>query len=222
MSPLFQKAYLLVEGNKRLACWFNPTSLNVKRTAKWESGDGAGGCGQQTYLGGQEQALSLKLLFHAEGARSGAHVQSAIKDLYALLEPPAKGRDDNPLTRKRPPTVEFIWGTYRSDPYVVTSVDVTTELFDIDGTPLRAWVGLSMSRSLDGPEKEAKKSTNPTTKATQRRRAHEVGAGEDIALIAHHHYNDTTRWREIAEANYLDDPLRIHPPAMLIVPLEDP
>jgi hypothetical protein len=185
----FQKAYLLVEGGKsRIDIWFNPTTLSVTSKARWaetKTGDAP-----KTYLGGQEEALTLKL-----------------------------GIDK--VERARPPTVEFVWGAWTSQPSVVAAVDVETELFDGEGQPLRAWVTLRLSRSLSGPEEAArKKSANPTTKATRRRRGHEVGPGENLALIAQHHYRTPTRWREIADMNDLDDPLRLQAPTMLIVPLE--
>jgi hypothetical protein len=103
----------------------------------------------------------------------------------------------------------------------VTAVHVTTELFDEDGLPLRAWVELTMSKSLSSPEEAAKsQGTNPTTKGTRRRRGHQVAPGENIALIAHEHFRTPTRWKEIAEMNDLDDPLRVQAPSLLIVPLE--
>jgi len=216
----FQKAYLDVEnGKRRIEVWFNPTTLNLKNTARWRANDTATGAAPYTYLGGQEQALSLKFLFHAEGLRTGEHVKAKIQQLRDLLSPEPQEIPD--VDRARPPTVEFVWGTWTSRPSVVTAVDVTTELFDGDGLPLRAWVALTMSRSVSGPEEAAKKKgTNPTTKATRRRRGHEVAAGENIALIAQQHYRTPTRWREIAEMNDLDDPLRLHAPTLLIVPLE--
>lgn len=216
----FLQAYLLVEDGTVLTCWFNPTTLNVTRTAKWENANTLDGKeAPLKYVGGQEQALSLRLLFHAEGQRTGAQVKLAIEALYGLLEP--KDQTAGNLAHPRPQTVQFIWGSYRSDPAVVTSVEVATELFDVDGTALRAWATLSLSRSLSGQEQARNKPTNPTTKATHRRRGHEVAPGEDLALIAHRHYRDPTRWREIAEENGLDDPLRVRAPDLLIVPLED-
>ena len=221
-SATFMQAQLLIEGGTKLTCWLNPTSLNVKRTVKWQTDESLDGAlGSQTYLGGQQQDLSLRLLFHAEDGRKAADVARAIKECYALLETRTKAGDGSPLKRARPPIVELVWGSYRSDAAVVVSVDVTTELFDLDGAPLRAWVGLTLSRTLDDAEKKAKKPTNPTTRATNDRRAHVVAAGEDIALIAHHQYGDPTRWSEIATANELDDPLRVHPTQLLLIPVEE-
>jgi hypothetical protein len=217
----FQQAYLSVNGGKqRIDVWFNPTTLNVKSTARW--GPAAAMTGDElTYLGGEEQALSLTFLFHADGARTGEQVQSKLDQLRNLLRPVDQVVDK--VARKRPPTVEFVWGSWTSQPSVVTAVDVTTELFDGEGLPLRAWVALTLSRSLTSPEETAKKKkNNPTTMATQRRRGHEVVPGEDLALIAEHHYRTPTRWREIAEMNELDDPLRLEAPTLLIVPMEQP
>jgi hypothetical protein len=216
----FQKAYLIVEpGSRRIDIWFNPTTLELKNTGRWQDPDTATGDAPLTYLGGQEQALNLKFLFHAEGTRTGADVKAKIEQLRELLKPVSQNIPG--VERDRPPTVEFVWGTWTSEPSVVKAVDVTTELFDEDGLPLRAWVGLTMSKSLLGPEDAAKKAaTNPTTKGTRRRRGHQVAPGENLALIAHEHFRTPTRWKEIAEMNDLDDPLRVQAPRLLIVPLE--
>ena len=216
----FQKAYLIVEpGKRRIDIWFNPTTLELKNTARWQAPNTATGDAPYTYLGGQEQALSLKFLFHAEGMRKGEHVKAKIEQLRELLKPVPQ--QISGVERDRPPTVEFVWGTWTSEPSIVTAVDVTTELFDEEGLPLRAWVALTMSKSLSGPEEAAKKKgTNPTTKATRRRSGHQVAPGENIALIAHQHFRTPTRWAEIAAMNDLDDPLRVHAPRLLIVPLE--
>jgi nucleoid-associated protein YgaU len=214
----FQQAYLVVEGTSDpLMCWFNPPNLNVTQSARWQAGESANGTPvPQTYLGGQEQALTLALLFHADGDRTGADVSQAIKSVQGLLEPVITPAGS--LTRARPPTVEFVWGSYRSKPAVCTSVAVSTELFDQDGTPLRAVATITLANS---PAAMTGAPTNPTTKATHRRRAHEVAPGENLALIAQRHYRDPTRWREIAELNALDDPLRVAAPTILVVPLVD-
>ena len=213
----FQKAYLLVEpGSRRIDIWFNPTTLALTNSARWHKpATPKGKEAPLTYLGGQEQALSLKFLFHAEGMRKGADVKAKIEQLRELLKPVDQKIPG--VERDRPPTVEFVWGSWTSEPSVVTEVAVTTELFDEDGLPLRAWVALKMSKSLTGP---AEAPTNPTTKGTRRRRGHQVAPGENIALIAHEHFRTPTRWKEIAEMNDLDDPLRVQAPRLLIVPLE--
>lgn len=216
----FARAHLLVDGGERIDCWFNPATLKISRTAKWDRPNTlAGSDAPLTYLGGEEQALSLRLLFHAEAPRTGADVDSAIKQMYALMDP--RPKQIGKLVYSRPPTVRFAWGQYVSAPAVCRSVDVETELFDLDGMPLRAWVSLGLSHSFDGKGEEKGKPTNPTTRATYRRRVHDIAPGEDIALVAQQYYGDPTRWRQIAEANGLDDPLRLAPPATVIVPLED-
>jgi hypothetical protein len=216
----FQQAALLVDGGERIECWFNPTTLKVSRTAKWDRPNTLGGSDAPlTYLGGEEQALNLRLLFHAEPPHTGDDVQAAIDAIYDLMEP--VDQEVGELVYSRPPTVRFAWGAYTSDPAVCSGIDVETELFDLDGTPLRAWVSLSLTHSFNGADEGEGEPTNPTTRATYRRRLHEVAPGEDIALVAQHHYRDPTRWRQIADANGLDDPLRLAPPAILVVPLED-
>jgi nucleoid-associated protein YgaU len=48
---------------------------------------------------------------------------------------------------------------------------------------------------------------------------HTVRAGDSLQSIAYEHYRDATRWREIAEANGIDDPMHLGSGVALTVPL---
>jgi nucleoid-associated protein YgaU len=113
------------------------------------------------------------------------------------------------------------WGTFASCLMIARSVDVTIELFDVDGTPLRATVSLALGQYQPEAGQGTSQWTNPTTRATQARRAHHVQAGDSVHLIAHRHLRDPARWRAIAEFNELDDPLRLHAGDVLVVPMEE-
>ena len=45
--------------------------------------------------------------------------------------------------------------------------------------------------------------------------------GDSLASIAFHHYRDPTRWRAIAEANGIDDPLHLKRGSVLSIPSID-
>jgi nucleoid-associated protein YgaU len=42
--------------------------------------------------------------------------------------------------------------------------------------------------------------------------------GDTLASIAFQEYEDPTKWRAVAEANKIDDPMRIKPGTVLTVP----
>jgi len=43
-------------------------------------------------------------------------------------------------------------------------------------------------------------------------------AGDTLASVAYEEYRNPTKWRALAEANGIDDPMRLRPGAVLIVP----
>jgi nucleoid-associated protein YgaU len=231
VTTTFTRAYLQIEGQSDpLYCWFNPTTLVRNRRSKWKEEVVVAKSAQKpAYLGGKGDDITLDLLLHADSTQSGSPVQSAtnrtgadvqanIDALFALLDASQPGAK---LGQARPPTVTLHWGKFVSAESVARSVNVTIELFDADGTPLRARVGLSLAQYEPEPGQATPDPVNPTTRATQRRRAHKVEAGENIHLIAFAHLRSPARWHEIAAANGLDDPLAIAPGQVLVVPMED-
>lgn len=220
-----QKAYLQIEsaggGSTQLACWFNPTSFTQRRGATWKQEPTiTQGAQNPAYLGGEGDTISLNLLLHVDDDRTGTQLAANIKQLLALVEATITPNANKPA-QMRPPTMTMHWGSFVTDEMIAKSVDVTYELFDVDGTPLRATVTLALAQYQPGPGQGTAGPTNPTTRATQARRAHRVQPGDTVHLIAHHHLRDPTRWRAIAESNHLEDPLRIRAGDVLVIPTED-
>jgi hypothetical protein len=215
-----ERAYLMIEDRPGpLYCWFNPTTLVLRRGAHWKDEPTvAQGAQKPTYLGGEGDVITLNLLLHAEDDRTGADVQDNINELLGLVDASQVAALQG---QKRPPTMTLHWGSFTSCLAIAKSVDVTVELFDVDGTPLRATVNLTLGQYEPEAGQATSKWTNPTTRATQARRAHHVQPGETVHLIAHHHLRDPARWRAVAEFNELDDPLRICAGDVLVVPMED-
>lgn len=211
----FARAHLLLEDKTRIAFWFNPSTLHTQRNAKYNSCEAAGQAAPTLeYRGTDSQSLSFDLVLHAQDEMSASDVQAKIEALETLIEPTIEVPDTH---QRRPQHVRFIWGQYTSPLSVCNSVGITIELFESDGTPLRALVAIALTQAM--PE-EGEQGQNPTTRATQRRRAHLVHAGETLAGIAYAHYRDPTRWRMIALANEIDDPMRLPVGSLLTVPLE--
>ena len=96
---------------------------------------------------------------------------------------------------------------------MLSSLQITYTLFDVDGKPLRATCSLSISEaSIDEPGQ------NPTSGSREATRTHQVVAGDSLEQIAWREYGDATAWRVIAAANDIDDPMTIAPGRELLVP----
>ena len=61
---------------------------------------------------------------------------------------------------------------------------------------------------------------NPTTVGLAGLASHVVRDGDTLQSIAFAHYRDPTRWRAIAEANGIDDPMRLRRGAQLTIPTD--
>jgi nucleoid-associated protein YgaU len=94
-------------------------------------------------------------------------------------------------------------------------MDMTFTYFSGAGVPLRANVTVNLTQyepeASWGPQ-------NPTSGTPSPQRLHQVHKGETLDRIAARHYKDSTKWRLIAEANGITDPLALKPGSMLAIP----
>jgi nucleoid-associated protein YgaU len=98
-------------------------------------------------------------------------------------------------------------------PAYVASVTAKYTLFTPSGTPVRAVCTVNLEEiagELSGQ--------NPTSGALAARDTHVLIAGDTLPSLAYRAYGDAGLWREIAEANEIDDPMRLHPGTPLLVP----
>jgi LysM repeat protein len=220
-STSVQKAKLLVEKGSTIDCWFNPSTLQLSRAASWKFRKTANqGAPNASYLGGGDERLKLDLLLHAQFNQDGSDVSLAISGLFALLQPSITLASIP--QRKRPPKVTFAWGKFVSFAAVCESVTVNEELFDVNGAPLRASVSLELRQAEPEAGQATPPGQNPTTRAVQAHHSHTIRYGDSLASIAFTHYGTPKRWREIAEANGIDDPLRLKVGNPLVVPVVEP
>ena len=112
--------------------------------------------------------------------------------------------------------MKFHWGTHlHSFKAVVKSIEVSFTYFSSEGMPLRANVEMSLEQYEPdanwGPQ-------NPTSGTPRPNRTHQVQVGDTLDRIAARYYGDSTRWRDIAAANGIADPLDLRPGTLLAIP----
>jgi nucleoid-associated protein YgaU len=111
--------------------------------------------------------------------------------------------------------VVFHWGNLHSFKAVVTDLTLRFTYFSSTGVPLRAEVDLSLRQFAPsdafGPQ-------NPTSGTPNPHRVHRVQPGETLDRISAKYYGDSTRWRQIAGANAIADPLALRPGSLLSIP----
>jgi Contractile injection system tube protein/LysM domain len=209
------KAYLLTEDNQQLPCLFNPEDLALNQSNGWAA-DVMPGKGVPTlrYTGAGSGVLRLTLFF--DTTDTGSPVTDYTGKIVGLMDVNSQLPGSSPASNNaRPPWVQFHWGDFHSFKAVVSSLDLTFEYFSSTGTPLRARAALVLTQYQEdmafGPQ-------NPTSGTPRPHRVHRVQPGETLDRISALHFGDSTRWRSIAEANEIDDPLALRPGRLLAIP----
>jgi nucleoid-associated protein YgaU len=191
---------------------YNPEEYTISKHATWEStpqvGQSDGGTPQ--YGGNSSNKLDAIKILLDTFALPPNPPQAAIDILKEAMTPtPESVAANAPM----PPSVMFGWGSniILEEAYI-KSLQVTYKRFLL-GVPVRAELVVDLEEipiSLPG--------TNPTSGGIASRRTHTVIEGDTLASIAFQEYRNPTKWRALAEANGVDDPLRLAPGTVLLVP----
>jgi hypothetical protein len=123
------------------------------------------------------------------------------------------------------PLLTFTWGRFtpgtsfgssastQKTSLVLTKVDVDYSRFDNSGTPKRAKVTIATKVKVNITALQ-----NPTSGGLSDRGGHVMVDGENLMGIAAQRYGTPGRWRELAELNGIDDPLRVRPGHRVYLP----
>jgi len=210
----FVPAYLEITGGPRLDCYFNPTEYSIAKTNTWEPLKINGATTTPPkFTSGEPRKMELSLLFDQSFPPYTMTVREATATLLDAMEVPS-GTDAGTPTSE-PPLFTFGWGktTFLG---VCTSLTCTYKLFKPDGEPIRADVKLSLTQA----EKPVA-GQNPTTRAQGGFGMHTVKDGDTLPSISYRAYGDATRWRLIANANGVDNPLHLRRGMSLSLPALD-
>jgi hypothetical protein len=206
--------FVTVDGPRvEIPCHFNPEQFSISKTNDWAEPKTSGD--QQSQFQFNQEGLrtisGLSLWFDTyEEDKDVRTVTDKLRDLMKASVQESGG------TKTRPPHVVFIWGQYRSFTAVVTSITEEFRLFFADGRPARAKVTLSLK---EVPQPQT--GQNPTSRAAGARRMRMVQLGDTLDWIAYTELGTPAAWRILADANGLDDPRRLRPGQMLLIPAQN-
>jgi hypothetical protein len=206
----FQQAQLQIDGGDTIQCAFNPESYTITKTNIWtykpnQSKDYP----DPEFGGGLPMVFHLSLLLDTSLQGPDQSIKDQANALMAAMH--GKG--------SAPKFVTFSWGANTLPKAAPLSISIQYALFRPNGDPMRAFVELELAQAdKTNPEGQAQ---NPTTRGTAGLRTHIVQDGDSLHSIAYESYGDATRWRMIAQANDIDDPLRLRRGASLTIPRLD-
>ncbi len=190
---------------------FNPKEVTLTKTAKWkrEAAKGAKKSGVPEFLGAEPAKLSLEMFLDASRTMDSSVVKR-VEKLFECCVPTDTTREKK---KASPPWVRFQWGSIMGFPGHIKSVTVKYTLFTPGGMPVRAVCTVALEEM--GGETGGQ---NPTSGALAARAVHTVVSGDSLASLAYREYGDPTLWRALAEANDIDDPMRLPVGRTLLVP----
>jgi nucleoid-associated protein YgaU len=209
------KAFLQVEGGEPFHFLFNPAELVIDKNVTWEAAKAKGkNAPRLRFQEGQSGTFSFTAVFDttADGSDVTEHTSRLLKLMHTDEDLQGSDRQRN---QARPPWVRFHWGGLHSFKAVVEQARISFTYFSPTGTALRAKVDLGLRQFEDDGDLPLQ---NPTSGTPRPQRTHHVRAGETLDRIAALYYGDPARWRVLADANRVDDPLRLAVGTDLAVP----
>jgi Contractile injection system tube protein/LysM domain len=196
---------------------FNPTDLTLAKSASWSARQSPNFkfASLPNFQGVAPSSLSFKIFLDSSMTPTGTTVQEQVEALLKCCE---VTDESIALLQPSPPWVFFQWGSFSTVSFnaYMESISANYTYFNSSGIPLRATCDVTIKQmpALIGAQ-------NPTSGALAAHRAHRVVAGDTLQSLAHQEYGDATAWRTIAEANGIDDPLRLEIGRELLVPSPD-
>ncbi len=215
VAPSEKKAEIIPEQGDPIPCMFNPNEITIRKTNSWKPQEKKGGNAPTLeFDSGKAATMKLSLMF--DTSMDGKPVTDVTNKLLEAMavNPDLPGSDDS-KNKARPPSVQFRWGRTTTFPMAITSATIKFTYFANDGTPLRAKADLQLTQLEDT---SANPLQNPTSHTPYPHRIHHVTRGETLDRIASLYYDDPTRWRELAVANEITNPLSLTPGTPIIVP----
>jgi nucleoid-associated protein YgaU len=196
----------------RIEAMFNPKSLSVTRQVEWKSQDAAKRDSPELqFTTAQPATLTVELFFDTyDNPKVKEAKESVYKYTSKLLALTAVSGD-----KHRPPVCQIQWGDqgiiFQG---VLQALDQQYTMFMDDGKPVRATVKCTFTqwRSNEKDLKQQNLMSSDVVKVWTVRR------GQTLATIASAEYHDPRCWREIADANGIDDPLALRPGTTVILP----
>lgn len=219
MPPPLQKLEIAtdIDGSTPLSVLFNPSEYTIEDSNKWEDQGRNAQKPELQYTGGDRKKLSMELFF--DSYETGEDVRQFTRLIANLLEV-----DSN---KNRPPVCTIQWGATSAQapsdadfPFVgvLESIKQQFVLFMGDGTPVRAKLSVSF-KQFRLPEDELKRKPR---RASFPAKTYTVIETDTLSGIAGRLWKRPEDWRRIAESNQIENPRKLAPGQILIVPpIED-
>ena len=199
--------------NFRIVAMFNPKTLSFSRQVQWQTQNASKRDSPELqYTSGEPAQLTVDLFFDTYDSDKPANGKDSVFGVHtSKLLALTNVRSD----KHRPPVCRIKWGSqgilFQG---VLAQLDQQYTMFMEDGNPVRGTVKCTFKqwRSNESDLKKQNLMSSDVVKMWTVRR------GQTLAGIAAAEYGDPACWRRIAQANGIDDPLRLAPGTTLTLP----
>lgn len=188
---------------------FNPENIKDKKEQQFSTSNSTNGSSAQTvtYKGVGPSNFDVVLFFDGTGIISKEPVEDQIKKLKDLAY------DFNGDIHE-PNYIRIYWGTQSLFQGRLKSWNVNHTLIDLDGSPMRSELSISLVASVSAKKKalEEKKNSSDLTHLRT------VMAGDTLPLMCHKIYGDSSYYIKVARENKLDNFRELKPGDQIVFP----
>ncbi|HET7487968.1 MAG TPA: hypothetical protein VFJ85_08570 [Acidimicrobiales bacterium] len=188
---------------------FNPKEWSITHACEWKVETTKKAPPPPEFKGPKPASASVEI-FLDESEKDGGDISKTVARLRKIVAPEPDSVNGN---KPSAPHVMFQWGSAIMFKGYVESVAVKYTMFRSNGTPIRGSCTVSMKEfpAPPGP-------TNPSSGGEPGNRRHRMVTGDTLASVAYAEYGSPGAWRRLAEANRIDDPMRIPEGTSILVP----
>ena len=193
---------------------FNPNLFTITRTVAWTTQAVAKRDSPELHHTGVNQPSTLNIELFLDTYDSPNKEKKSVRDVTDRLTNLTKVISE----KHRPPVCRLIWGKMGNElgffQGVLENLVLKFNLFMEDGTPVRATATCVFKAWMQNLQ-DLK---NQNFMSPDVAKVWMVKRGQTLATIAMHEYGNPCMWRHIAQANGIDDPMKLLPGTVLVLP----
>jgi nucleoid-associated protein YgaU len=203
-------AVLVFDDSRKIEALFNPDKLVFNRSVSWKKQSASErDVPELQFTAAEPRTLNLDLIFdtYDNPNATKTSVREYTEKIHHLTTVQKHG------DKHRPPVLQLHWGVFFFQG-VLERLEQQFTLFMENGTPVRATCKCTFKEWRTNYKDLVIQNTESADVA----KVWIAKRGDTLTGIAFMEYNDPTLWRPIADANNLDDPLKLTPGTALLIP----
>lgn len=221
-SAIARQAAVVAAEYDSVEFFLPPASMKIKKAASWEVTDSTSSSqsGPLEWNGPQPMKIEFEFMMKSEGISlrpTGAlgygkqrSVMAELKKMLMLVENYSNSFWSTATT---PPLVMLLWGSFISPLSVVSQFSSQIVRFSSDGDPTKAIGSMELTQYPTSTGL-----TNPTSGGLAPELSETVLESDTLAHISYRTYQHPKHWRDIADHNDIDDPMRIPAGRKVLLP----